>query len=120
MIAQLVVAALGIWMMVAPALLGMPQAASNVVRVLGPIVAALGVCASAEHLRAMRLWNIPLAVALFAAPGFVSFGGTLATANALATAALILSLSLRRGAIAHRYGGGWRAVFSGDGEASRS
>jgi uncharacterized membrane protein YfcA len=111
MIGQLVVVALGIWMMAAPAVVPMSRFGADILRVVGPLVATFAACAAAEHLRALRWWNLPLAIALLLGVVFGAFDGAAATIAVVTTAIAVALLSMRRGRIEHRYGGGWRALL---------
>jgi hypothetical protein len=112
MLAQLIAVALGIWLMVAPAIVETTRNASNLERIIGPLVATFGAIAAAQHLRSVRFWNLPLSIVLGVSPIVISYGSTIAAWNALLTACAIAVCSLRKGRITHRYGGGWRELLS--------
>ncbi|HEU4700093.1 MAG TPA: hypothetical protein VFS40_13000 [Gemmatimonadales bacterium] len=113
MAAHAVVVALGLWLMASPAVLGLTGAARVAALVAGPLIAALGVIALSEVTRGVRWANVVLGAALALAgilvaqpwPGHVS---------AVAAGLLTAALSLARGRVTGRYGGGWRAVVGGE------
>src|SRR4051812_44898861 len=115
--ARLIHLCLGVWLMAAPAVLGYAGAARTNDRIAGPIAAALAAVAVSEVTRPLRRANVPVGAWLLIAPwvlhydggGSYSSGGA-ATANSLIVGTLLIALSLVRGTVKGRYGGGWRVV----------
>lgn len=102
-------ALLGVWLMIAPSVLGYEDSlAAKLDWIVGPLVTAFAAIAMAGVLRAVRLVNLVLAVAV-ALTTLVPVG-RLANLGHIVTAALIAALSIPRGKIRHAYGGGWRAL----------
>jgi NAD(P)-dependent dehydrogenase (short-subunit alcohol dehydrogenase family) len=119
MAAQLVCAALGIWLMVAPGLLGYggPPAASDYI--VGPIVAAIGLVSTWEAMRELRWANLPFGVWLLIAP-WVLGAPDAAILNDLAVGIALLAFAAAGGEVSGRYGGGWSSLWgAGRNEPSR-
>ena len=116
--AQIINALLGIWLMAAPAVLGVSDAATTNDRIVGPIVAAFATVAAWEVTRPLRWVNLPLGLWLVLAPWVLGYG-TASTANSMVVGAVIVALSLVKGKIGTRYGGGWRTVLRGNPEWAR-
>jgi hypothetical protein len=110
--AQLVACALGIWLMAAPAVLGLDGPARVHDRVVGPLIASVGLIAASEVMRALRHANLAAGAWLLVAPWALGFGA-LATANATAVGLATMLLARVRGRVVHRFGGGWRAALPG-------
>jgi hypothetical protein len=108
--AQAAIALVGIWEMAAPALLGLEGPARVVGLVTGPLAASLGVVAAVEVTRGVHWLVLPLGVWL-AASALIFPGGPAATANAVGTGMVLVLLSLVKGRVAGRYGGGWRSLW---------
>lgn len=100
----LIQAALGIWLMAAPYLVGEPGSAAADSSVLaGALVTTVAGVAVAEVTRVARFLNIPLAVWIAVAPWLL--GAPLpAGISAVVVALVLLVTSLPRGAIRERYG----------------
>lgn len=97
-------AALGLWLMGAPYVLGDPgSAAANNSVLAGALVTTVAAVALAEVTRAARFLIVPLALWIAIAPWLL--GGPLPAAiNAVAIAVVLVATSLPRGAIRERYG----------------
>lgn len=106
---QLPAAALGIWLMAAPSVLGYRGAGADNDRIVGPVVASIALVAMAEAVRGLRLVNLAtgawLVVAAFVLP-YPSDG----TLNAVAVGAAVAVAALPGGWTHQRYGGGWRSL----------
>lgn len=104
-------AALGVWMMFAPAVFGTTNSDTTTSFTLadsshlfGALAVVVAVCATAEVVRAARYLNVPLGLWLIAAPFVMSGSNTGATANSVVVGLLVAALSLPRGAVRERYG----------------
>lgn len=113
MFAQLLSAAVGIWLMAAPAVLGYSGAAATQDRIFGPVIATFALIAVWEVMRGVRYANLPSALWLLLAPWVLDYTGGATLNNSVAGAAVLL-LSLVRGRTSSRYGGGWTAVWRGN------
>lgn len=107
---QRLAAALGLWLMAAPALLGLSGTAGDLLHVLGPIAVAIGWTASSEVLRGVRWLNLPVGVTLVIAPFLFAFPSVALVATAL-TGIALAALSALGGETSTRFGGGWRALL---------
>lgn len=107
--AQALNALLGVWLMLAPSLLGYRDTfAAKLDWTVGPLVTAFAVVAMSGVLRAVRVVNLVLAMAVALAA--LEPVGRFATLAHVATAVLIAVFSLPRGRIRHSYGGGWSSL----------
>jgi hypothetical protein len=97
-------AALGIWLMAAPALLGSHGGAAASDHLVGPLVVTFAVIAWGEISRPVRYLNILLALWIIGAPWLL--GGATAGAqwNALLVGVALIGLSLPRGSVREQYG----------------
>ncbi len=117
---RIVNAAIGGWLMAAPAVLGYstttPSASTND-RVVGPLVMSAAIIAIWDELRPMRWLNAMLGGWLVLAPAILApvFGWPIqAVLNSVLSGGSILGLALVRGAITRRFGGGWRSIWRDD------
>lgn len=112
--AHVITAALGIWMMAAPAVLDYGGAAATNDRICGPVVATCAVIAWWGATRGMRWINVPIGIWLIAAPWALSYGTGTLIVHSMALGFAIAGFSIVRGRIRKRYGGGWRSLFRSD------
>ncbi|MGH2403063.1 MAG: vitamin K epoxide reductase family protein, partial [bacterium] len=98
-------ALLGAWLMASPDLFNTTGGAADSDHLLGALVVVTAVLAMTEVARAVRFLNIPLALAIIAAPWLLGGASLAAGLNDLVAGALIIGLSLPRGRISNRYGG---------------
>jgi hypothetical protein len=101
----LIAAALGMWLMAAPALLSATGTAADSDHLAGALVVTWSVIAFGEIARPSRLLNIPLGIWLVAAPWVLSGSGDASRLNDAIVGVLLICLSLRRGRIETRFGG---------------
>ncbi|PSP69536.1 hypothetical protein BRC80_11100 [Halobacteriales archaeon QH_9_66_26] len=116
---QFLCALLGLWLMVAPAVLGYDEPLSTVHRIIGPMVAAVGIVALWGHLHALSRWlHPPLGVLLVIVPPLLGVLGirieTVALVNSLVVGPALLVLGVLGGRVTERYGGGWSSLWTGD------
>lgn len=107
--ARLLTAALGVWLMAAPAVLGYEGALRASDRIAGPLLVALSLVAAFQVMRALRWWTVPVGAWLLIAP-WVLGAPAAALASDLLTGVAVLALSVVRGRMTQRYGGGWAAL----------
>lgn len=100
-------AALGIWVIFAPDVLGTNTAASTPAadsdHIVGALVLVVAVCALAEVIRAFRFLNVLLGAWLVAAPWLLSGFTLAATVNGVLVGVAVVLLSLPRGPVRERY-----------------
>lgn len=106
----LMAAALGVWIMVAPAVLGHAGAAATSHVLTGALVVTWSVIGFSEIARPVRLLNIPCGVWLLLAPLLVTGGGAVGAWSDAAVGVALIILSLRRGRINERFGR-WNRVL---------
>ena len=97
-------AALGIWLMSAPALFGTQGSAANSNYLVGALVVTTAVVTMAEVIRAGRFVNVLAGLWVIAAPWFLSDASTTARWSNAIAGILIVLLSIPGGSIRERYG----------------
>ena len=108
--AQAINMLLGIWLMAAPGALQHFGAPRDNDHIVGPLIATFACIALAGCTRVVRWWNVPLGAWLVAAPWILPYG-SIATINDVTVGLLVIALSLVKGQIRHRYGGGWSVLW---------
>jgi hypothetical protein len=111
MYAQLAVFLLGVWLTAAPGVLGLGDPARANFHVVGPLVAMFALTAAYRVTRPVRWANLPLGVWLVVAPWVLGYAGGPETAWSVAVGLAVIGLSLIRGAMTKRFGGGWSALW---------
>lgn len=107
-VAQTVVAVVGAWLMVAPAVLGHSGSTlSSSDRIVGPVVLAVGFLGIFPITRILRFLNLLPGAWLLAAPFLLSGGGTAATVSDVVSGLVVLALATVERAPQDQYGGGW-------------
>ncbi len=110
--AQAIAAAIGVWLMASPSILDYGDPARTNDWIVGPIVASLGVMATAGVLRELRWVFLPLGVWLVLAPWALGYA-LAATLNSAISGALLALLAFVRGTVEQRFGGGWSSLLPG-------
>jgi hypothetical protein len=108
--AQLCCVLLGLWLMAAPYVLGYDEPASHSDHVLGPLIASFAAIALWEVTRGLRWVNVLLALWLIAAPWALGFAMP-ALVNSVVVGLAVAGLSLVRGRVSERFGGGWTVLW---------
>lgn len=109
--AQTVMMVLGLWLMAAPGALDLSGKIADNSHIVGPLIVTFSLVAIWECTRNVRLFNLPLAVWLFAAPLVLQYNNDVALMNDYAVAILIVLLCLVKPKRKHRFGGGWPAIW---------
>lgn len=112
--AQVINALLGLWLMLAPAVLGFDKIIADNDHIVGPIIISFAVISWWESTRVVRLYNLPLGAWLLLAPWVLGYNDTMAIVNDMVVGALVIGLSLVKGKIEEKYGGGWSAIWKSD------
>lgn len=110
--AQMINVAIGVWLMAAPDVLGYAGLAADHDRIVGPVVATFACVAIWEVTRPLRWANLPIGLWLLLAPWVLEFP-QIELINSTICGALVAALSLVRGRLKHRFGGGWSALWRG-------
>lgn len=110
MIAQAVAAAIGLWVMVSPAVLDSGDGASTSAWIVGPVVVSIAYVAAWSIARGLRYANAPLGAWLAVSPLVLGFGGVSAL-SAVASGLAVLALAVIPSRVDARYGGGWRELL---------
>jgi uncharacterized membrane protein len=101
----LLTAALGVWLMAAPAVLGIDGGAADSHYLAGALVVTWAVIAFGQVARPVRLLNILMGLWVAAAPWLVSGGSDLSRWADVSVGVLLIMLSIRRGRIDEQFGG---------------
>lgn len=99
----LVSAALGIWLMFAPAIFGTEGRAADSDHLVGALVTTVAVIVMAEVIRVGRFINVLLGGWIILAPWILSGAAPAARWNDVAVGVALILLSLRRGPVRERY-----------------
>lgn len=100
----LVSAALGLWLMAAPAVFGTSVVAADSDHLVGALAVTTAVIAMAEVVRAGRFLNVLFGVWLIVAAWLFSGASAGARVNDAITGVAVILLSFRRGMVRERYG----------------
>lgn len=112
MAAQILNALLGIWLMAAPGIFGYEKSIANNNHIIGPIIATFAITACFESTRSVRKVNIFLGLWLLLAPWILGYSSnTTATVNDMVVGVLVIGLSLVRGTLESKFGGGWKSLW---------
>ncbi len=101
----------GLWLMVAPGILGYGSAAADNGHIIGPIIITFSVVSLWEATHSVRKWNYPFALWLLLAPWILSYSNTLAIVSDMAAGILVIVLSTLHQEIKSRFGGGWASLW---------
>jgi hypothetical protein len=110
---RLASAALGLWLVAAPAVVGYGDPARANDRIVGPVTAAVAAIAIWEVTRSLRRLNLLLGLWLVAAPWVLGYG-VVALLHSTLAGALLIGLANLPGELKERHGGGWSALFDPD------
>ena len=109
--AHVISAAIGIWLMAAPAVFGfVGEPAEYSYRIAGPYIATFSIVAWWQVLRNVRRANTPAGVWLVLAPLFVTHP-TAAAINSVICGLAVIGLSFVQGKLDERYGGRWHVLW---------
>lgn len=111
LIAAAVGVAAGLWMMVAPAVLGYSGSGATNDRIVGPAAAAVAWVAASETTRSVRWINLPVAVWVLVSPLFLNYPDSGAIHAVLSGITLLLSTAAIERIPSERYAGGWRTLM---------
>jgi hypothetical protein len=105
---------LGVWLMVAPAVLAYADLAARTNdRIVGPIVAGSAFVAIWQLMRPLRWIGIIVGVWLLAAPWILGYG-TAPTINSTIVGLLLAVLALLGAKTGKRFGGGWTSLLGSE------
>ena len=100
----LISAALGLWLMAAPDVLGSTGTASDGDRIFGALIVVVAVIAWAEVVRSVRFINVLVGVAIVLAPWLLGGDTTASLLNDAAVGLVLFPLSLPIGPVRERFG----------------
>jgi hypothetical protein len=105
---------LGVWVMISPTLLEYDKKAANNNYIVGPIEITFAIIAIWEVNRSARFFNIAAGAWLALSPLILGFSSQESILNNAIAGVVIAGLSMIRGEIKGRYGGGWRSLIRPD------
>jgi hypothetical protein len=103
-------AVLGVWLMFAPSVFGTRGAAADSDHLIGALAVTIAVIAMAEVVRAGRFLNVLLGLWIIASPWLLAGTTSSAKWNDVIAGAVLVVLSLPRGAVRERYGNWNRCI----------
>lgn len=109
--ARILNAALGIWLMAAPAVLGYAAPAEVNDRIVGPVIATFAIIAVAGATRPVRRVNTAAGAWLLVAPWILGYGATAPTVNDMVVGAVVIAASLVKGTVKDEFAGGWSSLW---------
>lgn len=110
-LARSAVVVIGIWLMVAPAVLGYGSTAADVDRILGPVAGGIAFVAIWAVAHPIRWATVPAGALLVVAP---VLGYPLeAAVSSILSGLAIIALAFVGGDPSGSYGGGWQAIWKG-------
>jgi NADP-dependent 3-hydroxy acid dehydrogenase YdfG len=101
---------LGLWLMSSPELLDYTGPARMNDSIIAPLAASVAIVAIWEVLRPLRWVNFAFGLWMILSPWLLRYDW-IPLVNSMAVGALLCALSLIRGKIAYRFGGGWSALW---------
>ena len=101
----IVCAALGIWLMAAPAALGTTDAAADADYLAGALVVTWAVIGFGEVIRPVRLLNVLMGLGILASPWLFAGDTDASRINDVFVGLAVMLLSVPRGSIEERFGG---------------
>ena len=107
---------IGLWLMIAPGIFNYSTLESDNGHITGPIVVTFSIVAIWEATRAVRKWNIPLALWLLVAPWILGYDNTIAIVSDMGAGILVMIFSSVKGHVARDFGGGWSSLWKKDPE----
>jgi hypothetical protein len=105
---------LGIWIMIAPALFEYEKAEADYNYIIGPLAITCAIVALWELNRSARFFTLLSGIVFIASPLF--FQSSEAIWNNVIAGLVMVLLSLVKGRIKGRYGGGWKSLFQDEPE----
>lgn len=100
-----IITAIGVWVMLAPAVLGYSGKIADSDHFVGALIITFGIISMSEVLRSVRFINILFGLWLIAATWIIGANSNTAMWNGVISGALILSLTFRKGKIEDNRGG---------------
>ncbi|MFN3403200.1 MAG: hypothetical protein ACK40G_03835 [Cytophagaceae bacterium] len=110
----ILVAMIGIWLMIAPAIIPHDSVMENHNRIMGPLIFSISIISISEVTRNLRWLNCILAIWIFIYPMAFKVMNVLPAINYLVAGLVILYLSVKKGKTTKTFGGGWNAIFKRD------
>ncbi|GAB2777128.1 SPW repeat domain-containing protein [Salinimicrobium soli] len=109
--AQIINTIIGLWVMIAPGVLGYGSAASDNGHIVGPIIVTFSITAIWEATRGMRKANYPFAIWLLIAPWILNYNSDVAIISDMLSGILVIIFSSFEGKITQSFGGGWASLW---------
>ena len=111
--ARIVTLVSGLWMMVAPDLLGFGQRASDNGHIIGPLIISFTVISLSESTRNVKWLNLLLGAWLIFAPWILGYDEMAPFVSDYAVGLMNLILVLVKSSRKHSFAGGWPVIWKG-------
>lgn len=118
--ARIINTILGIWMMVAPSALDYGEREANNAYIFGANITTVAIIAMAESVRNVRWLNFLMGLWLIMAPWVLNFEKSEAIINDTIVGIVVAGLSMVKGKIKEKMGGGWLSLFQKNGEHGKA
>lgn len=105
---------IGLWMMLAPAVLGYGGSAATADRIIGPTAAAAAWIAASEITRSLRWLNLALGICALSTLLFIDHTAAATVSRVLSSAGLIGSALAIEKTPVDDYGGGWKSLLANE------
>ncbi len=109
--ARVVNAALGIWLMAAPMVVGYATPARTNDHIIGALVAAISIIAISEVTRGLRWVNSLFALWLVLAPWVLRYDNSWLIVHSSLIGIIVWFVTAVRGPVTQQFGGGWSALW---------
>tara|TARA_Y100000815_G_C13274529_1_gene474406 strand:+ start:440 stop:793 length:354 start_codon:yes stop_codon:yes gene_type:complete len=109
--AQIINTFIGLWLMVAPKILGYESVSGDNGHIIGPLVITFSVVSYWEATRDVRKSNYALGLWLLLSPWVLNYDQNSAIISDMAAGILLLIFASVQGNIKGRYAGGWSSLF---------
>jgi len=102
---------IGVWLMVAPEVLGYRGPARINDQTCGPLILTFAIIAFWEATRGVRWLNLALGFWLMLAPLVLHYGTWFSAINSLACSLVVITAAVVPGKKTHSFAGGWPGLF---------
>lgn len=110
MIAQIINTLVGLWLMVVPSVIVLPDTVKAVCFVLGPLIASVGYIAIWDPMRLVRWVNVVLGLVLFSSLFWESMSAQAMWHLGVISVVIVL-MACQRGRQRYSYAGGWTMLM---------
>ncbi|MBX7158570.1 MAG: SPW repeat protein [Verrucomicrobiae bacterium] len=109
--AQIINILLGLWLMIAPALLNYEDPAQTNDHIIGPLITTVSLVACWQIMRSLRWINLVFGVWLLLSPWLLHYPQVSAMIHSMMIGGLVIIFSFPKGKMKHQIGGGWASLI---------